>query len=170
MDKIKENNFAFIDSQNLNLAIRGCGWILDFENFFIHLQHKYRINKTFIFIGYVESNKKLYRYLEKIGYIIIFKPTLEYNKQGENRIKGNVDAELVLHCMLEYNNFDKAIIVSGDGDFHCLVEQLAKDGKLYKIGIPNKNSFSALLREFSKYHFYINKLKHKLEYKKRASE
>ncbi len=26
----KENNFAFIDSQNLNLAIKDCGWSLDF--------------------------------------------------------------------------------------------------------------------------------------------
>jgi uncharacterized LabA/DUF88 family protein len=37
------------------------------------------------------------------------------------RVKGNVDAELVLHTMIEYDNYSKAIIISGDGDFFCLV-------------------------------------------------
>ena len=163
------NNYAFIDSQNLNLAVRDCGWNLDFKKFYIHLCHKYRINKAYIFIGYIPGNERLYTALQKIGYIVIFKPTLEYKKKGEKhvKIKGNVDAELVLHCMLEYNNFDKAIIVSGDGDFHCLIEQLDKDDKLLNVGIPNKKSFSALLRKFSLYHFYISKLRRKLEYKKR---
>ena len=31
----KHNNYAFIDSQNLNLSIRDCGWQLDFKRFFI---------------------------------------------------------------------------------------------------------------------------------------
>ena len=116
------------------------------------------------------GNEGLYTYLQNIGYVVVFKPTLEYSKRGEKRIKGNVDAELVLHCMLEYRNFDKAIIVSGDGDFHCLIEQLQKDAKLYKVGIPNKNNYSALLRKFSRHHFYVNLLKHKLEYKKTADD
>jgi len=34
--------------------------------------------------------------------------------------------------MIEYNNYDKAIIVSGDGDFHCLVEYLEEKEKLLK--------------------------------------
>ena len=162
------NNYAFIDSQNLNLAIRDCGWILDFKKFYIHLKHKYRIDKIYIFIGYVAGNERLYTALQKMGYVVIFKPTLEYKKKGEKyvKIKGNVDAELVLHCLLEYNNFNKAIIVSGDGDFYCLIEQLDKDNKLLNIGIPNKKSFSALLRRFGPYHFYVNKLRHKLEYEK----
>ncbi len=163
----REIIYAFIDSQNLNLGIRDSGWILDFEKFYIHLKHKYKINKAYIFIGYVAGNENLYTNLQKIGYILIFKPTLEYNKKEEKLTKGNVDAELVLHCMLEYNNFNKCIIVSGDGDFHCLLEQLKKDNKLYKLGIPNKKRYSALLRKFSNHHFYASQLKDKLEHKKR---
>jgi len=161
----KQKNYAFIDSQNLNLSIRDQGWILDFEKFFIFLKHKYRIEKSFIFIGYILENKKLYKHLKKIGYNLIFKPVLGKG----NFVKGNIDAELVLHTMLEYNNFDKAVIVSGDGDFYCLIEQLAKDDKLLKIGIPNKKRYSALLRKFSPYLFYLSLLKNKLEYQKKAS-
>jgi len=36
------------------------------------------------------------------GYIVVFKPTLEYGKKGKTYTKGDVDAELVLHAMIEY--------------------------------------------------------------------
>jgi len=165
MRKAKQNNYAFIDSQNLNLAIKGCGWNLDFKKFYIYLKHKYRVNRVFLFIGYISENKKLYSFLKRIGYCLVYKPVIG---QANGFVKGNVDAELVLHTMLEYKNFDKAIIVSGDGDFYCLIEQLIKDKKLLMVGVPNKKRYSALLRKFSKYHFYINHLRKKFEYKKKA--
>jgi len=73
-----------------------------------------------------------------------------------------VDAELVLHAMIEYPNYNKAIIVSGDGDFHCLVEYLEKQGKLLNIVIPNSRKYSALLRKYQKYFVYLDKLSKKL--------
>lgn len=36
--KKTQNNYAFIDSQNLNLSIREQGWILDFGKFRIYLR------------------------------------------------------------------------------------------------------------------------------------
>lgn len=158
-----QNNYAFIDSQNLNLAIRDLGWTLDFEKFRVFLQHKYRVTKAFLFIGYVPGNEALYTSLQQAGFIVIFKPTLE-NKNGV--IKGNCDAELVLHSMIEYDHFDKAMIVSGDGDFHCLIEYFDEKKKLLKVGIPNRKKYSALLRKFkSPYFFYIDNLQKRLEKK-----
>ena len=78
------------------------------------------------------------------GYIVVFKPTLEYGKKGKTYTKGNVDAELVLHELIEYPNYDKAIIISGEGDFHCLVEYLEKQNKLLHIVIPNSISSVSL--------------------------
>ncbi len=128
-----KNNYAFIDSQNLNLAIRDMGWLLDFRRFRRYLEDKYNVRKAFIFIGYMPTNENLYTSLQEYGYILIFKPTL-YLPDG--RIKGNVDAELVLHTMIEFPNYDKAIIVTGDGDFHCLIEYLKRHNKLGKLIIP----------------------------------
>ena len=164
-----ENNYAFIDSQNLNLAIREQGWVLDFKRFRVYLKDKYSITKAFLFIGYVAGNEALYTSLQKMGYIVVFKPTLEYKKEGIILIKGNVDAELVLHTMIEYPNYDKAIIVSGDGDFHCLIEYLEKNEKLLRVMIPNAREYSALLRKFRKYFVYMNSLEKKLGKKKRGS-
>ena len=165
MSKTKENNYAFIDSQNLNLAILDQGWTLDFGRFRKYLSDKYGVTRAFLFIGYVPTNQDLYTALQQQGYILIFKPTLVL-KNG--RIKGNVDAELVLHAMIEYQNYNKAVIVSGDGDFHCLIKYLKGKGKLKKLIIPNRSKFSSLLREFLSYDVdFMNNLKGKLGYKKR---
>jgi uncharacterized LabA/DUF88 family protein len=146
------------------LAIQSCGWKLDFKRFYIYLKDKYKVSKAFLFIGYVAGNESLYTFLQKAGYILIFKPTLEYKKDSETHIKGNVDAELVLHTMIEYPNYDKAIIVSGDGDFHCLVEYLEQQNKLSHILVPNKN-YSGLLRKYNKFIARIDLLKVSLELK-----
>lgn len=161
----KANNYAFIDSQNLNLAIRELGWRLDFARFRVYLKEKYHITQAYLFIGYIEGNNDLYIALQNAGFICIFKPTLKY-KDGTT--KGNCDAELVLHSMIKYKEYDKAIIVTGDGDFYCLVQYFIKQNKLAALIIPNKFKFSALLkfRPFRPYLRYMNDLKEKLAYKK----
>lgn len=158
----QEKIYAFIDSQNLNLGVKSQGWKLNFGRFRIFLKDKYKVGKSFIFIGYVPGNESLYTDLQNAGYICIFKPTLEIKNGKEIKIKGNVDAELVLHTMIEYPNYDKAIIVSGDGDFHCLVEYLDRKGKLLRIIVPNKK-YSSLLRKFSPYIVNIQSFKNKLK-------
>ena len=164
--KKHQNNYAFIDNQNLNLNIRNQGWILDFARFRMYLTEKYGVNRAFLFVGYVEEYKKMYEFLNRTGYICIFKPTLEY-KDGTT--KGNCDAELVLQAMIEYPQYDGAIIVSGDGDFYCLVKYLLEKNKLKLLIIPNKLKFSALLKFkiFRPYLRYMNDLRQKLEYKKK---
>lgn len=160
------NNFVFIDIQNLKLSIESLGWKLDYSKFRTYLYDKYHIQKAFVFIGYLSQNERLYESLRKKGYHLIFKPILQTD---DGKIKGNVDAELVLYCMIEYQNFDRAMIVSGDGDFHCLIEYLEKNNKLLMIGIPNKYRYSALLKRFAAYRLFISDLKYLLEYKKRGS-
>ncbi len=51
-----KGNYAFIDSQNLNLSIRSLGWKLSFVCFRRYLKEKYRVTKAFVFIGYIEGN------------------------------------------------------------------------------------------------------------------
>ncbi len=161
--KKPQNNYAFIDSQNLNLSIHSQGWILNFRKFRQYLHDKYGITKAFLFIGYVYENQDLYTSLQKDGYILVFKPTLEL---PSGKVKGNVDAELVLHAMIEYKNYDKALIVTGDGDFYCLVDYLRKNDKLLRLMIPNKNRFSSLFRKIMPHIAFMNDLRSKLEYGK----
>lgn len=165
--------YAFIDSQNLNLGtskdIRRNrkliykGWKLDFKKFRRYLTDKFRVDKAFLFIGYIKQNEKLYKKLKSYNYEVIFKPTV---KDTQGNPKGNVDAELVLYSSaIEYPNYDKAVIVSGDGDFYCLHEYLEKHKKLLNIIIPNTYSESSLLKRFQKYKIFLVFEKVRLERK-----
>lgn len=150
----------------MNLGVRSQGWVLDFARFRIFLKDKYCVEKAFLCIGHVNGNEALYTFLQKSGCICVFKPTLEIRENGTVKIKGNVDAEMVLHTMIEWGNYDKAIIVSGDGDFHCLIEHLAENDKLGKIIVPNRR-YSSLIRKFSANIVNIQLIRGKLELKNR---
>lgn len=161
--------YSFIDSQNLNLGVQSDGWKLDFYRFRVYLKEKYHVQKAYLFIGHIPGNEKLYTYLQECGYILIFKPTLEFKKNKEKIVKGNIDAELVLHTMIQWNNFNKAIIVSGDGDFYCLIEYLSDNSKLEKIIVPN-NKYSSLLKKFANkivsVKLFMKKVEKRMEKKK----
>lgn len=164
--KTKQPTYAFIDSQNVNLGVKSQGWSLDFSRFRVFLRNKYGVDKAFLFIGYVIYNQPLYTRLQEDGYILIFKPVLEIKNGKKLKIKGNVDAELVLHAMIEYKNYSQAIIVSGDGDFYCLCEYLLDKDKLKKIIVPSRK-YSSLLRKFSSYIVNISLFKNRLKKKTR---
>jgi uncharacterized LabA/DUF88 family protein len=158
------NNYAFIDGQNLNLSIQQMGWKLDFSKFRVYLMEKYKVEVAYYFIGYVDSQSELYRALQMAGYILVFKPTF---RSADGKVKGNCDAELVLQAMIDLERYDKAVIVSGDGDFHCLVVHLNKIGKLGCVIAPNRLKCSHLLNLAAGQKMtYLNDLQKKLGYLK----
>lgn len=141
------NNFAFIDAQNVHLGIKSLGWDLDWGKFRIYLKEKYSITTAYLFIGFLDSNQDLYSMLQKVGYIIIFKPII-FDREGN--VKGNCDADLVLHAILEKDNFDKAVIVTSDGDFYSLVRYLYEQDKLEMVLSPYAKTCSKLLKREAK--------------------
>lgn len=165
--KKTENNYAFVDSQNLNLGIRELGWRLNFARFRVYLKEKFGVEKAFLFIGYIAENEDLYTDLQDAGFVCVYKPTLTY-KDGTT--KGNCDAELVLQALIEYSNYDKAVIVSGDGDFHCLIDYFIEQDKLRAVIVPDRHKFSALLKmnHIQPYLVFMNELRSRLAYKKKS--
>jgi uncharacterized LabA/DUF88 family protein len=162
----KKRVFAFIDSQNLNLGVRAQRWKIDYKKFRLYLKNKYGVDQAYMFIGLVSNNQKLYTKLQKAGFILVFKPTVQYFENGKQTVKGNVDAELVLHASaIQYENYDRAIIITGDGDFACLMEFLEDNDKLLHIFTPS-SKYSKLLKPFSKYIVEIRRIKKSIEYKK----
>lgn len=153
--------FAFIDSQNLNLGVKSLDWQLDWRKFRQYLRNKYNVSEAYTFVGYKAGNEALYTRLQQMGFIVVLKPTMEL---PDKTVKGNVDAELVLHSMIHYQEYNKAIIVSGDGDFFCLVEYLEQQGKLLHILTPNKH-YSGLLRKYNNYVVRVDLLRNSLEFK-----
>jgi uncharacterized LabA/DUF88 family protein len=140
--QMQENNYAFIDSQNVNLGVQALGWRLSHHKFFAYLKEKYAVEKAYLFIGYIASNQSLYDRLSNAGFELIFKPT---RMGSDGKIKGNVDSDLVLKAMIEFPHYNKAIIISNDGDFYSLVQYLYNHKKLEIVLSPNKKYCSSLL-------------------------
>lgn len=156
-------NFAFIDSQNIHLGVQALGWKLDWRRLRIYLKEKYGVAKAYLFIGYIPQNQQLYTALQQAGYLLVFKPVLQ-KKTGE--AKGNIDADLVLSAMIEYPNYERAVVVTSDGDFYSLVEYLYRKGKLETVLSPSSEKCSVLLKKAAKANIhFLDDLRRKLEYK-----
>lgn len=170
----KPNNYAFIDNQNLNLGVQKQGWKMDWRKFRKLLEEKYGVSKAFMFIGHVPEHEDMYHKLHEAGYLIVLKPTFDMTRVHENTeqekpedkkpIKGNVDAELVLWAVKEMKHYQKAVIVSGDGDFYSLVEYLDKENKLLKLLTPNAQ-YSNLFNKYKQYIDRIDKMRNDLAYR-----
>jgi hypothetical protein len=102
--KKEPRNYAFIDGQNLNLGVQALGWQLDWRRFRVYLQDKYGVARAYYFIGYIPGNENLYRRLQTAGYTLEFKPVLIPQSGGP---KGNIDADLVLRAMIDYDAYEK---------------------------------------------------------------
>lgn len=68
--------------------------------------------------------------LEQFGYTLILKPVKTYNDGDVNPLrKANCDVDMTLMMATQKNNFDRAIILSGDGDFLPVLKYLREAGK-----------------------------------------
>jgi len=155
-------NYAFIDGTNLHQSMKRLGWSLDYRRFRVYLSEHYGIVKAYYFFGFMPGNTNLYTFLQSAGYILIFKPVLE---TLGGKVKGNCDAELVLQAMIDYGNYEKAVIISSDGDFYCLVNYLRENNKLESVLSPMKVLCSKLLKRAAGEKIdFMDNLKVKLEY------
>lgn len=162
---LRSKNYAFIDSQNLNLGVRAQGWRIDWTRFKSHLQSYLGVTKAFLFIGYIEEQEDMYKKLRQMGFTLVFKPTVVHGDE----VKGNVDVELVLQVMTEWQNYNQAVVISGDGDFYSLVKYLIAQQKLAAIIIPNQRRYSKLYKDLPpKYLHFMNELRSELSYKPRS--
>lgn len=169
MEKSKENNIAFIDGQNLYLGTKEDGWVADLFKLRIYLKDKYKIKEAYYFFGYSDNIKyDLYSKVQKAGFIVIFK---KHNEYVITKKKGNVDTDVVFEIMKNLidnsNDFEKIVLVSGDGDYKKVVDYLIEKGKFEKILFPNKKFASSLYKKITiKYYDYLDNkdIKKKIEY------
>lgn len=161
----QQNNYAFIDSQNVYKGTKqDLGWEIDWARFRTYLQHKYRVTQAYLFIGFMPEHNDIYDELQKAGFVLKFKPVLP---NGEGGVKGNVDADLVLQAMIDYSQYNHAVLVTSDGDFYSLARYLYDNKKLLAVLSPHRKTCSSLLRKSAKEKMvYMDSLKEKLAKRK----
>ncbi len=167
---MENKNIAFIDGQNLYLGVKEIDLNIDFKRFRIYLKDKYKIDEVYYFLGFIKDNEnELYANLQKAGFIVLFK---EHSELMAGKKKGNVDVEIVFEIMKklleEKDNFEKILIIFGDGDYKKLVDYLIKKDRFLKILFPNKKFASSLYKKLgSEYYDTIESIKEIIRYKKR---
>lgn len=149
----------YIDGNNLHRAAKGLGFAIDYKKLRGWLSQKYKYQKIYLFIGFMIEKMKFYDYLAGCGFTLVFKPTISVG----GIIKGNCDAELTLKISSDFykNTFDTAIVVTGDGDFSCIIDFLLRKDALERIVAPNKNGCSFLIRNKNVDITFLNEHYHK---------
>ncbi len=156
----KEKNYAFIDGQNLHMGTTKTdpSWKIDFKKFRIFLKDKYHIEIAYYFLGCVfEEKRDLYTKIQEAGFILVFR---EHNAAMIGKKKGNVDADIVFSVMkklYQKENFDKIVLISGDGDYKRMVDFLIEEKRFKKALFPNKKFASSLYKKLgSEYFDYLD--------------
>lgn len=140
----------------------------------MYLKDKYKVQEAYYFLGFVdEDEQELYNSLQKAWFIVVFR---EHSSALKWKKKGNVDVDMVFEIMKrisENKDFDKIVLVSGDGDYIKLVRWLIKKQLLKKVLFPNER-YSSLYKKI-KSEYWVNislkdiKKKIIFTYKKRVS-
>ena len=177
---LPEKVYAFIDSQNLNVGTQKFGWKMNWVRFRKWLAEEYNVENAYMFIGYIPENEALYEQMHEAGFLVVLKQTYDMTRIKEEKLdadgkpeekppmKGNVDTDLVLWAMKELGNYQKAIIVSGDGDFFSLVEYLHSKKRLLHVMTPSGH-YSQLYNAYSEYIVQLDHYKRTLEYRDHKS-
>jgi len=73
---------------------------------------------------------RFYQKLNSFGYKLYLKPVKLYEQEdGTTRRKANCDVDMAFNLMKEKDNFDRAVVLSGDGDFLPVLKYLKASGK-----------------------------------------
>jgi uncharacterized LabA/DUF88 family protein len=140
----KKQRIAYIDNENVNVSIAKLWRKIDWSALYRRLQHTYSIDQVKMFMGRHPSYQRMYDFFDSIGYTLVFRKMIINDAQP---LKWNIDTELVLEVMKDFPRLHKAVVMSGDGDFACLLEYLYQQKKLEKLIVPNVKRYSDLFKD-----------------------
>jgi len=78
-----------------------------------------------LLIGRHLQRVRFYLKLSQFGYRLFLKPVKMYEQEdGTTKRKANCDVDMAFHLMKEKDSFEKAVVLSGDGDFLPVLKYL----------------------------------------------
>ena len=146
------NNYAFIDEANLHQTYEHLDWKLDYQELLNHLRKKLGINVAFYFIGRTPNNEDVRQNLDSYGYTIKLKEPSPYKTDKQHcphceKLIAHVDSFITLTVSSNLHLFDKAVLITSDGDFDELVKMLLRQEKLRMVFAPTRDGCSKLLKK-----------------------
>lgn len=153
--------FVFIDASNLWAAQKARGQLFDLAKLkaYIKSSHEASVIRVYYYDAYpdqktreysVDGKFKFYVYLEKaLKFIVRKKPLKQIRVAAEGGFiveeKGNMDVEMAIDVVNQINNYDEAVVFSGDSDFLALIRFIHSKNKKVFI-YSSRNNVSSELR------------------------
>lgn len=145
--------YVFVDASNIIYGARAEGWFIDQKKLLKYLKVKFGVSKAFFYYGKDSKNVKQQKFLkrlEEFGYILRVKEIKRYGAKA----KANCDVDLTMDVLLKIKEYQRAIMLTGDGDFLPLIQYIVKQKKEVVV-IASPKSTAREIREFVR-HSFIN--------------
>jgi len=160
----------FVDGANMFYTQKkGLGWFFDPAKLLRVLKADDDLTDAYWFMGMKQPpdprDENFVRFLAYAGYVVRTKglKTIYDSETGETTQKANLDVEIVMDMFNTVDNFDKVILLSGDGDFERALELLRSRGKEICV-VSTQNWIAAELRMAVGSHFLdLQDLRDKIE-------
>lgn len=169
----KPVTYAFVDAANILFRnTESTSWRIDLKKLIKYLQERFGATKIFYFGGQDDRNKiqaNLHRKLAMWGYELRLNPVKHFmNDRGEWFIKADVDSRMSFEMMRLFSQYDRAVVLTGDGDFYWVLEYLLqKKERVWLISSP-RSTARELKKLFGSDFANLDSLRIPLQYQKRG--
>ena len=143
-------NFFYMQKNDLN-------WFVDTKKLLKYCERFGEVVDAYYYVGKDSPSEAgqhaFLSALTYMGYSLVTKPikTIYDPVTGETRQKANLDIEIVLDMFNTIDNYDIAVLVSGDGDFDRALRLLRARGKRFKV-IASPHFVASELRDVAGMH------------------
>ncbi len=107
--------------------------IEDLEKYLSNLireKGKYMTDAKLVLLDRHLRRVHFYLKLKSFGYQLVLKPVKTYeDEDGHSIRKANCDVDMSFHLMVNGHRFDRAVVLSGDGDFLPVLKYLRQSGR-----------------------------------------
>lgn len=142
----KKITFAFVDASNMIYRNTDRNpWKIDLKKLIKYLKERFGTSRVFYYAGVDNANKsqlKLYSKMKQWGYELRLNRVKNFvNIKGEFYQKADVDSRMTFEIMAYFSTYDRAVVITGDGDFYWVLEYLLqKKEKVWLISNPKKTA------------------------------
>jgi len=157
--------YVFVDVANVLFAQRKLGWRISYERLKSYFERECNLRKIIAYTGSFKASLKQRKFLdmlEIVGYEVRVKEVKQI-KVAKNKYKwkGNLDVELALEMVELKDDYDTAVLISGDSDFAIVLEKLKIAGKKVVV-ISTRGRVAKELIERSTKYIDLHKLRYEI--------
>ncbi len=167
--------YAFVDASNLTFqSFDQRGWKLDLKALLKYLKERFGASKLFYYAGSDPKNTvqlQLHEKMREWGYEMQLNTVKRFkNQQGELYLKADVDSRMTFEIMLHFPHYDRAVVLTGDGDFFWVLQYLLREKSHIWLVANSRKTAKELKMLFGYLFCNLDDYRHLLEFKQNTKK